>query len=283
MKLFDRIADCSVARALQNENGEKAPLPHHLPPKGAVNEKAMRRKYTVRLIIRTAVFLLCLMLYIWFPDTLATVSGFGFFEKFSPLHLLWIFWVFEILTPIFSAKGMISTGALKYAKRAYAPRGKIDGGKLFAYIKQANKGAFIVFLVWCAYMGLLVAGLCFDVLKDREFFLVAAFLNVVDLVFVLYYCPLRVWFMKNRCCTTCRIFNWDHILIYSAFVFVPGFFGYSLLALAIMELVIWEVCFFLHPERFWEGSNQNLRCASCSDKLCPNRKAGSKPKQTVKV
>ncbi len=24
----------------------------------------------------------------------------------------------------------------------------------------------------------------------------------------------------------------------------------------------------LHPERFWRGSNKNLQCASCKDKIC---------------
>ena len=41
-----------------------------------------------------------------------------------------------------------------------------------------------------------------------------------------------------------------------------------LLALSILAWLVWELFIFLHPERFWEGANTALTCASCTDKLC---------------
>ncbi len=284
MKLADKIFRGSVALAIKNEmEYEKSSLPHLAVMEEKNGGKSIRMKYHIRLTVRTLVFIACVVLYFVYPQFFDPVPGFAFFKSFSVCHLLWLLWVFEILTPLISAKGMISMGALKYAKRVYIPNGKIDPKRLFVFAKKSTKDSLKVFGVWCLFMLLLLAGFCFDVLNSKEFILVAAFLNVVDLVFVLYWCPLRVWFMKNRCCTTCRIFNWDHILIYSALFFVPGFFGYSLVALAIMEFLIWEICFFLHPERFWEGSNSSLRCANCTDKICGNQGAKQKKKETLKV
>ena len=82
------------------------------------------------------------------------------------------------------------------------------------------------------------------------------------------WCPFRTFLMKNRCCTTCRIFNWDHMMMFVPFLFVPGFYGWTLAGLAAVVTVVWGVFWRRHPERFWEGSNQALRCANCTDRLC---------------
>ena len=77
--------------------------------------------------------------------------------------------------------------------------------------------------------------------------------------------------MKNRCCTTCRIFNWDHMMMFSPIVFIPGVFTWTLCLAAVVVFLVWEITFALHPERFWEGSNSALHCANCTDRLCGER------------
>ena len=42
----------------------------------------------------------------------------------------------------------------------------------------------------------------------------------------------------------------------------------GLFALSLVVFVAWELCVILHPERFWEQTNEALRCANCTDKLC---------------
>ena len=61
------------------------------------------------------------------------------------------------------------------------------------------------------------------------------------------------------------------MMMFSPIVFVPGFFTWSLCAGAIVVLVIWEVSFALHPERFYEGTNEALKCSNCTDVLCGKR------------
>ena len=107
-----------------------------------------------------------------------------------------------------------------------------------------------------------------DVIGRAEIFLICMFFYVCDLICVLFWCPFRVFLMKNRCCTTCRIFNWDHIMMFVPFVFSGGFYGLSLFAMSALVFAVWEAAFHLHPERFWERTNASLRCSQCSDVLC---------------
>ena len=109
-------------------------------------------------------------------------------------------------------------------------------------------------------------------IDSKILLLLSVVFYVCDLICVLFWCPFRVWFMKNRCCTTCRIFNWDHIMMFSPLFFVPGFFTWSLCGVSIIVLAVWEISFALHPERFYEGTNEALRCSNCTDRLCGERR-----------
>ena len=42
----------------------------------------------------------------------------------------------------------------------------------------------------------------------------------------------------------------------------------SLLVLAFLAWLIWELCIMMYPERFWDKSNAALKCSECTDKLC---------------
>ena len=85
---------------------------------------------------------------------------------------------------------------------------------------------------------------------------------------MLFWCPFRVFLMKNRCCATCRIFNWDHVMMFSPLLVIKGFFTWSLFFTSLVLLIRWEITIIKHPERFWEGSNAILRCTNCQDKIC---------------
>ena len=97
--------------------------------------------------------------------------------------------------------------------------------------------------------------------------MISVLFYVCDLICVLIWCPFRL-IMGNRCCTTCRIFNWDHFMMFSPMLFMGGFYGMSLVILSILALLVWEIGVLIHPERFWEKSNIALKCSQCTDKLC---------------
>ena len=107
----------------------------------------------------------------------------------------------------------------------------------------------------------------FGIIDNKIILLISIVFYVCDLICVLIWCPFRLM-LGNKCCTTCRIFNWDHFMMFSPMIFVGSFFGVSLFLLSVVDLLVWEIMIYLHPERFWEHSNMALKCSECTDKLC---------------
>ncbi len=109
-------------------------------------------------------------------------------------------------------------------------------------------------------------------LSERTALAWSLFYFVFDMVCVVLWCPLQLLLMRNRCCTTCQIFNWDAIMVATPLLFVGGWYGGLLLAMALAILLRWEIAALRHPERFDELTNARLTCAQCKDKLCYLRK-----------
>ena len=140
---------------------------------------------------------------------------------------------------------------------------------------STTKSAYKVFAIWTMLTGALGILYFFEILTARHLFLVSVAFYVCDLICVLIWCPFRL-LMRTRCCTTCRIFNWDHLMMFSPLIFAGGFYCTSLVVLAFIAWLMWEISIMMYPERFWEKSNAALKCGSCTDKLCtqycPKRK-----------
>ena len=107
----------------------------------------------------------------------------------------------------------------------------------------------------------------FNIINEIWLFMFSTLFYVCDLICVLIWCPFRL-IMKNKCCTTCRIFNWDHLMMFSPLIFCGGFFAISLVVTAFLAWLVWELCILIYPERFSEMTNVALRCSNCTDKLC---------------
>lgn len=89
-----------------------------------------------------------------------------------------------------------------------------------------------------------------------------------DMVCVVLWCPLQLIFMRNRCCVTCQIFNWDAIMVATPLIFAWSWPAALLLVVGLIILIRWEVTAFLYPERFAEETNASLTCAACTEQLC---------------
>ena len=135
------------------------------------------------------------------------------------------------------------------------------------YAITTTKSAYKVFILWTALI--LGIGIFYriGILNDSMIFMISVLFYVCDLICVLFWCPFRL-IMKNKCCTTCRIFNWDHLMMFTPMIYIDGFFSCSLLLTSIAVWMVWELFFMMYPERFWEHSNVALKCSECTDKLC---------------
>ena len=227
-----------------------------------------RKRYMWRLLGRIVVLALCLLAWIKAPQTYDILEGMNFFRTLSPLHLLWTVWVGDMVLQIVPIKNKVPLGSQKLFANRFRPiREKINYESLRSYVIATTRAAYRVFLLWCALIaviGLLYGG---GYISRTGLFMSSVSFYVCDLICVLVWCPFRLM-MRTRCCTTCRIFNWDHLMMFSPLIFMGGFYAISLVVLALAAWLVWELCVMLYPERFWEHSNAALKCSECTDKLC---------------
>ena len=139
-----------------------------------------------------------------------------------------------------------------------------------ARLRVKRYGEIVPVLVfWVAFNAVIAIALALTGnLVPEVALLWAMFYFVFDVFSVVVWCPLQVWFMRNRCCATCQIFNWDGVMAATPLIFVGGWFGWTILAVAVVVLLRWEVAAAQHPERFDESTNARLSCAQCTEKLC---------------
>ncbi|MCI9135757.1 MAG: hypothetical protein HFI31_16485 [Lachnospiraceae bacterium] len=232
----------------------------------------MRRKYLGRFIFRVAVFLAVGALAVLEPEAFAVMEPGGFFSRFSLLHILWVIWIGDMVLKLFPVPGTLALGAAKQLGPFYVPAKSPPGKEeIRAYFADQNRRALQVFGAWTV-LGAAIAFLWGQgFLGNQGLLLIAVFFYVYDLFCVLFWCPFRSWFLKNRCCTTCRIFNWDHLMMVTPLVCINSFYCRSLVVGAVFVLAVWEYRVFHDSERFFEGTNEALKCKNCTDLLCGKR------------
>lgn len=227
-----------------------------------------RKQYFARLVGRCIILLLCVYLCFAQPDLFSVLDGMNFFAGSSPLHLLWGIWVIDMFLQIVPIQNKVPLGSQKLFANRFRPiREKINYEALKNYIITTTKAAYKVFILWCLLISVIGVLYFTGILSKTGLFMISVIFYVCDLICVLIWCPFRLM-MKTRCCTTCRIFNWDHLMMFSPLVFVGGFYAVSLVVLAFLAWLVWELCIMMYPERFWDKSNLALKCSECTDKLC---------------
>jgi len=227
-----------------------------------------RRSYILRLIFRCITLLGCGALCYFAPRQFSVLEGLNFFTRFSVLHILWVLWAADMFLQIIPIKNKLPLGSMKLFAQRFKPiREKINHEALRDYILTTTKAAYKVFILWCGLIALIGILYWLGLFGKTGLFMFSVTFYVCDLICVLIWCPFRL-LMNTRCCTTCRIFNWDHLMMFSPMIFMGGFYAVSLVLMSIIAWLVWEVCIMMYPERFWDKSNLALKCSECTDKLC---------------
>lgn len=179
--------------------------------------------------------------------------------------VVWLFFIGCMLHRLLPFNRDVSSmGNQKIFKKNFIPTEIKD-------IKRDTKSAIMVAIVWILLN--LPFGILYllDYLSADFMMLLALFYSVCDYICILFYCPFQKWMMKNKCCNTCRIYNWDFAMMFTPLIFIPNFYNYTLVILSIVVLVIWEINYYLHTERFHEETNENLKCKNCKEFMCKNK------------
>lgn len=232
----------------------------------------MFKIYSARLVYRIAVLVAAILLYLRDKSSLIISKGLSINNGPKFVHLLWLILAAGTVRKFFP-QSKLSMGCRKQFKSNYAPSEKKPlKSEITACVKAENAAAQKVFILWLSG-NIVVASLYYaNVLGESELVLLSLCYYVCDLICVLFYCPFQSMIMKNRCCVTCRIFNWDSIMMFTPLIFISGFFSWSLVIMALLVLVRWEVTYRKYPQLFLEESNKNLKCRYCHENLCMIKK-----------
>lgn len=178
----------------------------------------------------------------------------------------WLLLMVEMILRLFPSRTE-SMGCQRQFACNYRPTG-------YPSSKPKNQARAVagVIAAWVALNGAIGILYFTHIIDTGILVLISLAYSVCDMICILLFCPFQVWFLKNKCCTTCRIYNWDFAMMFTPMIFIPHLYTWSLLGLSLVLLVRWEITHHLHPERFYERSNGSLACANCQERLCTQKK-----------
>ena len=218
-----------------------------------------------KLVFRSLLFLAALGYWL-FRHPADPVEIFNSLESMPVvLGVIWILFVVEIILRFFPSS-LESMGCQKQFAKNYIPaepKGKT---------RDENQGLLLVVLSWVALNSIIGVLYYTDVINEYVLLLISLAYSVCDMICILFFCPFQTWMMKNKCCGSCRIYNWDYAMMFTPLVFVRTWYTWSLLGLGLLLLITWEMFYLRHPERFSEETNACLSCSHCPEKLCHHKK-----------
>ena len=219
----------------------------------------------VKLAIRFSLVVAVLVIYIvnraWDSDTILGDTT----TDWIVLSVIFAMFVVEIILRFFPSK-MESHGCQKQFKRNFIATQETVPNR------QSWKKTLIVAVVWFALNGGIGAMYFCKVIDKGILLLISLAYSVCDMICILFFCPFQVLIMKNKCCGTCRIYNWDFAMMFTPLIFVLHVFTLGLVVASLALLIEWEIIYHVHPERFTENTNNALACANCKEKLCSHKK-----------
>ena len=230
----------------------------------------MRLRHVWTLILRALLLVCAVFLYFADRDKLDFTGLFhGDFGGWF-LVVAWIVLVVGMAYRLIPNR-RIAMGARKHYACSYRAAGTGDGSSPDVQAERGllHKGALLSGLGWLVCSITIFASIALiGALTPAALMVVVLVYAVGDVVFVLFFCPFRVIFMRNRCCTVCRIYNWDYFMMCAPMILFPCVFSVSLVLLSAAVVIRWELALHKYPHFFMEETNENLRCSRCEDQLC---------------
>ena len=219
----------------------------------------------VRLAYRSALFAALLVMYIIYRVRYGEDVAVILDREPAIVVIICAVFTVEMLLRFFPSR-FESPGSQKQFAQNY-----IKSGETSISI-QENNATMLVALVWIVFNGIFGALHMMGVLDDGIMLLLSVAYSVCDMICILFFCPFQTWFLKNKCCSSCRIYNWDYAMMFTPLFFVRGTYTWGLLILSVALLIRWEITFYRYPERFSPVTNEYLRCANCTEKLCTHKR-----------
>ena len=191
--------------------------------------------------------------------------------QITPLHFLWGIFMGIMLLHLFPLESL-SMALRKHKKETYVEVPGYSEVELMKFVQDQNIKAWKIMLIWLSGNAAVGALYLFGFLGVADLLMLTVFYFLCDYICILFFCPFQTGIMKNKCCVNCRIYDWGHFMMFTPMLFIQNFYSWSLFFTSLVVLIHWEIVYAKHPQRFWSGSNQTLRCANCQDKTCQIKK-----------
>ncbi len=221
----------------------------------------------VKLIYRSLLFIAAVVIYVYMKANglELELDTFSLSPEAILLSAVWVVYFIEMILRFFPSR-LESMGCQKQFKKNYLPTGRKEIKKLPWW------RTFICAAAWLA-LNLVIGILYWTGIIDQGILIIISLAyGVCDMICILFFCPFQTWFLRHRCCTDCRIYNWDFAMMFTPFVFICNHhFTGSLLFLSLILLARWEITYRVRPSRFSATTNKCLDCAHCPEKLCRHK------------
>ena len=215
------------------------------------------KNHWIELIIRFTLFILTISSYI----VSETTGNFKF--QVITYITIWVFFMYKMIRRLIPEK-IAPAGNQKLFKKNFLQT-EIKS------IKKDNKTTFKVAIFWLIPNIILWTLYFSNIFDSGIMMIIAMFYSVCDLICILYFCPFQKWIMKNRCCNTCRIYNWDYIMMFTPLMVIPTLYNYTLVGLSVLVFLIWEISYNKNPEKFHDETNDFIKCKNCKELMCKNK------------
>ena len=223
----------------------------------------MGKESKIRFIIRSILFIILIILFIRDNNIILSILNYKIIFNIKIYHIIWLYLVLEMIFLIIPYTNNHSYNGKLFAKH-YIEVENYNKEKLDKYIEKCNKQARRVLIVWTLFNLFIYAIYKKYNLSKSYVFLVFMFYYWLDMFCVNIWCPFHKLFFKSKCCNECRIYNWDHVMLFTPLVFIKSFWTYSLFVLSLFAFFQWEYMIKVHPERFSPVSNKKLQCKYCN-------------------
>lgn len=221
--------------------------------------------HITKLVYRSILFIAAVLVYIFSRINLNSGNILNFTEGLNfIIIIIFVSYLIEMIIRLFPNK-FESMGCNKMFARYY----KQSENPVY---KPKRTGFTLVVVSW------VLLNACFAVLYFLNIFdqgimvLISLIYGISDMICILFFCPFQTWMMHNKCCNTCRIYNWDFLMICTPLIFLNTIATWILVGVSVLIFIRWEVTYMLHKERFYESSNLSIQCQNCKEHLCHHKK-----------
>lgn len=227
----------------------------------------MLTRYLIKFIIRITIFVFITILYITNKPLMCDFMTQPIKMGITPLHILWLVFMVMMLRHIFPSP-KLSMAIHKADSDRFRENENYSELELLKFVQNQNLKAWKVMLIWLSFNAVFGILYLMHILDNADLLMLVVFYFLCDYICILIFCPFQSGIMKNRCCVNCRIYEWGHFMMFTPMLFIRNFYSWSLFFTACIVLLKWEIVYAKYPERFWFGSNKNLQCVNCKDKIC---------------